>query len=1074
MQGSSRTLLKDLNSVFQYWEEDSEKSTQTAALFKTINAFLEKHNTLQSIRQSTNLHNELYHFYLSHIQPESQLSREILFLEILTNLLPVLSPEETDLWLKTYLRPAVDGANFDRAFIQKCRSLIDRLVDYETSEDPPLNDQRETIAENVIRYLFDLYLARKDERFHFIGLNFTEEEKQTQDYYERIRFIKSNSADLLYKYALIHPLTFGIVLNEHFLIPDERLEMLALLGKVLNSKSSSLYKLTELPIFSNIFKCLVFDFNEKILHSALSVLIMLVPLVSDKLSDFAPDLMVIYTRIALWYIYAYNIPQRIEKLQKALESVENPWPMAVNYKNEVMEDYNLDNRVTLDAGHLATIIYGFFPYTFVTFSNGPINYFNQHPPTLLARSHLILLDKLDNEDLSPKDKSHIGIVGKISKQFLQSLRLHPNFLHPERLTIEYELKNPTKWLIEDKDGDSLGIEEIMIGCLSLNPALGFFISDDVDSTIFESKSGESGTSNRNSSGLVYYDKSNGLTPVTLNTTVSPLLSGSSNNNQNIHHIASRKLSVAPTNLVIGNKKNNGVTFKDFEFDKSPNATTLTDINEVTDLKQQHRKTGRNDSDPIHDLFSNHEKLFNPASSVDMQATVPDNIQPTVSNDVHSLLGRGNGPRAQPSIASIDSSKQTAFGVSSTLSNMSDITKQNSGSALDFYHRELLLLKNEFEFSSYMKHLNKFQYIKLKLKMNKLMKTVAYQSVLHPGHFPDEEEDLNAVISNLKDSCMRIQQESDKVIERLKQEVYQVTQKFMALQDYSSTIESNMNKSMLENDQLKSQLDDLIKKVIPNKNEEIFSLNNKLTDMGMDFKLLEKKLEGLTVQENINNSQSNTPSYNVEAHEKEQFQLKQEINMLRDKNDQLIKHIAQLEDKIKNIEIAADSKMKSNRNEISYQINTVANQYEKKIQELTTIIIKYETLIEEKNVKIAQLSTSRPISIPGSISDYGRGSQSHSNMHNSSIGSSINQTHNPTQGLVQPSNGILAPTPMEMYEFNRNNSSSSSESLGINSQVPFNTPPLHTPVPIGKQVGSSQSIPIIKGRGGYQKRSKKHM
>ena len=54
-------------------------------------------------------------------------------------------------------------------------------------------------------------------------------------------------------------------------------------------------------------------------------------------------------------------------------------------------------------------------------------------------------------------------------------------------------------------------------------------------------------------------------------------------------------------------------------------------------------------------------------------------------------------------------------------NSVNIPKTISGTAIDFYQRELLLYKNELEFSSYMKHLNKFYY--LKLKQNKQQETV---------------------------------------------------------------------------------------------------------------------------------------------------------------------------------------------------------------------------------------------------------------------------------------------------------------------------------------------------------------
>ncbi|EGV60049.1 hypothetical protein CANTEDRAFT_116074 [Yamadazyma tenuis ATCC 10573] len=80
--------------------------------------------------------------------------------------------------------------------------------------------------------------------------------------------------------------------------------------------------------------------------------------------------------------------------------------------------------------------------------------------------------------------------------------------------------------------------------------------------------------------------------------------------------------------------------------------------------------------------------------------------------------------------------------------------------------------------------------------------------------------------------------------------------------------------------------------------------------------------------------------------------------------------------------------------------------------------------------------------------------------------------------IPTTNGQQQGNPMDVYTFNnRNNSSSSSESLGTSAQLPFNTPPLRTPVTMdgkGYFPTTNQNAPIIKGRGGYQKRSKKHM
>ena len=141
MNGSSRSLIKALNNLTDDWKDhaDEEKiNSDSSELFKVISLFYEKHNDLQSIKQSININDELFRIYNVYIKPVSNLPREILFLEILTQLLPTLIDNEIILWIKTYLKPAVDSAGYDIQIVLKSRDFIRQLSMKETSSGDTL------------------------------------------------------------------------------------------------------------------------------------------------------------------------------------------------------------------------------------------------------------------------------------------------------------------------------------------------------------------------------------------------------------------------------------------------------------------------------------------------------------------------------------------------------------------------------------------------------------------------------------------------------------------------------------------------------------------------------------------------------------------------------------------------------------------------------------------------------------------------------------------------------------------------------------------------------------------------
>ena len=132
MSGSSRSLIKALNEVFESWDDSAGAhwvaSPEATECFTVISQFLERHNTFSIIRQSTSINDELFRIYNSYIEPLSNLQKEYMFLNILRQLLPVLRRDDVMLWVKTYLKPAIDSAGFDFNFVQKSREFIAKVA----------------------------------------------------------------------------------------------------------------------------------------------------------------------------------------------------------------------------------------------------------------------------------------------------------------------------------------------------------------------------------------------------------------------------------------------------------------------------------------------------------------------------------------------------------------------------------------------------------------------------------------------------------------------------------------------------------------------------------------------------------------------------------------------------------------------------------------------------------------------------------------------------------------------------------------------------------------------------------
>lgn len=162
---------------------------------------------------------------------------------------------------------------------------------------------------------------------------------------------------------------------------------------------------------------------------------------------------------------------------------------------------------------------------------------------------------------------------------------------------------------------------------------------------------------------------------------------------------------------------------------------------------------------------------------------------------------------------------------------------------------------------------------------------------------------------------------------------------------------------------------------------------------------------------------------------EVFNLKGELVMVQHDNDQLRREVRVLEDRLTQAALATEAKIEGAKFDVRETLDAYVKPYESKIDTLGAVIRKYEGLLVEKNARIAQLSSSKPILIPQRLSSLSDGSEYA--VKGLSF-AEFPRTKSPPLPFLGPSHQAAPKVPVEPLEVLQ---------------------------------------PILRGRGGYQKRKK---
>lgn len=1106
MNGSSRSLIKALNNLADDWKEnaDEEKiNSDSSDLFKVIRLFYEKHNDLQSIKQSVNINDELFRIYNGYIKPVSNLPREILFLEILTQLLPTLIDNEIMLWIKTYLKPAVDSAGYDIQIVLKSRDFIRQLAMKETSSgDPLLLERRDQIASIVMDTVIQLYIGQRDEQYDVIGLHLPKGEDDSQLYYERIRYMKKNCEDLLHEYGLKKTKEYFNLINKYFKSSSQRLDMLTLLSRLISSHTLQVYQIVDTDLFYNILRSLLYDYNESILLVSLSLLVMLIPQICNKIANSFPDLLVIYIRLSNWELFNEHIPNKSDYLSKLLDENLKVWESAESDPLRGVSPTN--SKIELDILHLITLLYGLFPLNLSKFCQSPFKFLMNRPTEIFKIK--LLSSIMEDKGLPNEKKLELDIINT-TRSFLRSFSYHPNFLQYDKLTLKNELKNPLSWLFEESNDNDLRSEEISLECLSFNPHLVINVFNSQDNLVRSSSDkalSETNTSSNNGNlvGFIYTGTGESNTGSLSNSRhVSRKSSFAAPFYLSLKDLASQKLSSSlqqlNNNQTIDTRSNStsDIKFKDVKFDqglmeeneqnKSENER-IAPANEITsdasfdfdaDCSREAKRFDRFKSNQLlNDMFSTHEKLYilsTKASDpkIDSNIQVRDqskNHNPSADKLKTELLQR---PVTSPT-TSLETTSVHRNSISGTISSVptSDSTqvqdfsvtnnKFQYGTALEYYHRELLLMKNELEFSNYMRDLNKTHYIKLKLKLNKLSKQAClYNQSIENRSSTLEINSLKLGYDSLVQSLEQLKLQLVESKSRFKNENSLLFNKIKVLETENNQLKADLSNSASEHQLLSSNLHHSIQDVLPEKEVEINRLTIKLHELERINDTLNQKIRDFTEinalkeKDHLEKSQAST-AFNLSEQEKQIYNLKNDILVLNDKNLKISQELTKAQDLYDAAIKSYESKLSSSKNDLSKNINTFTSQYERRIQELSAIILKYEGLLDEKNSRIAQFSTSKPIEI------------NHTKYNGAKT---LNDVKAYEMGIPQLARNNVS---QESYE----QDSKGRESTPVEGiyDVHLDHLPPHQNYASNSHFPPAVAAPIVRGRGGIQKRSKKHM
>lgn len=1016
MVGTSKSLVRALTNVFDQWETNSDwiqsPSAEVKEVYLVIDAYIKKHGSA-----SAALNESLKAIHESHVRNSESIPREIFYLEVSMRLVPVLNYDHVDLCLHTYLRPALDSTGYDLILVEKTRSFFKKIVEEASVlADSPQASRIDKNSSYVIEKVLSVYLDGDTDADSILGPRTTSSPGDSLSDSGRVKIIEENASALLQEMALKRPLEYFNILDKHFCIPAKRQKACLLLCQVLSLKSPQFHCITSSPLFSSLIRCLSFDYNLSVISGALIALFMIVGKITSTLYRYLPELFYIFGRLSTLNRYSKFVNHREMAMIQLVAEINIDWkiarydPKAFAFKSLLNKDGGFDTL------YLLSILYGLFPLNVLDYVKLPLKHFQNSKPTIIPLS---FFTRLEDIFLLPI----YTYIGDHTKTLLKKVIIHPNIING--VTSEEEANDPTRWIFVENDGQDLNEEEILLACLKLNPDNFPSISDQVSlSNILSVRGLTSDSFNEFEKAVFHSPKERRLVVSSLPSarhSVGLVQSEGVKHGQGLRLEMSlpfsSKLSSIPYN---DNKSNIGETsplvqFKKFDFGGNPLVEHELEFEDATKRNS------------VSSLLSAHEVLYtekvsagtNNSANTDASHFATGSIQ-LAPKGASDLLTKQLKSDAKVSKLFRENSEATY------IAGEESVDLGESQKSLEIYQMQILRLQNEIEFLHFLRGLDRLNCLSLKQKADKILRESTFKSFAEDKNLVEAYHDLLETVQVIEKEKSRELSHRDEELIHLNTRIDELRRQLRETVDKYADSEAKL-----------ADARQIIVKIELDGAER----DSELKELKAEAKLHDNTAHDCQLKngDSHQDDELTAPSEEVylDDKSKKEFDMQIEANALREHIKKIASELEKSQDELAYREQNYEKRIEAIKHELSEQMRKSIDCYEQKIREFNIVIVKFETLLEEKNALIMQLSTSRPIRIP-SISEIRTETSDKPPLRSDNQGSKATSDYF----------SRLPSAPLTPNAYKQNNP--------------------------GSKSSSTQSVPIIKGRGGYQKRIKKIM
>ncbi|BFZ56596.1 hypothetical protein PYCC9005_003643 [Savitreella phatthalungensis] len=326
----------------------------------------------------------------------------------------VIDPDACEHWWNVLVLPLIDTTVPLKQTIRDARAIC--LETVIVTDDDPEFKIKQSAAEVFKRRILETYFAAYS--------------------LQRTR-LTSNLEALLLAYAQRKTRDLFETIDPYFRDPQHRLQCLNLLSTFVRLQTQYLYQVYDSPLFNSLLQCLENDTSTSVVSLALTVFIMLLPHVPDKVGNMLGRVFAIFGRIVCW--------DRLRAVQSRaaaiVETSLSDTPPSSSVLDAAARDAHLPESAwrRLDTSfdyaqptppkctQLFTFAYGLYPINFVDYLKEPTRYLSAHGIT-----DIDVLADLDDE-----------LIRDRTEPLFRRHLLHANFAS---LDIDTEISDKSRWM----------------------------------------------------------------------------------------------------------------------------------------------------------------------------------------------------------------------------------------------------------------------------------------------------------------------------------------------------------------------------------------------------------------------------------------------------------------------------------------------------------------------------------------------------------------------------------------------------------------------------------------------------